>query len=367
MVDDDEKPLPDPMRDELWSVERDGPALLDGRPVSASSRSDLATALIATGFGYDAETRRRQAEMVARLLPAVRDIRRLGSAALDLCYVAAGRFEGFWEQHLKPWDVAAGALVVTWAVIAFGEVAERSARLDSILGSMTDGLWVYDGSLDAYVNAFVDHTKGLVIGDPMQKNTDIGPMVSAGQREKVVAQVEAAVASGAEVIGLAQAAQDATQKVEGLVEDDERCKRFDEKRERSDERLVEPSGSLKIEKDGRPPGPRTPPSAQMKGTWSPGKPCVPLPSRRGTSRLRGEAGGGACALLAVPLPPRAMRTTSARCCDDSALVSRRHRIWCCSRARCTRSPSPAFRCCVGSKASPPPLTTRCCARRSKIF
>ena len=101
----------DPMRDELWSVERDGLPLLDGRPVTASSRTDLATALIATGFGYDAETRRGQAEMVARLLPSVRDIRRLGSAALDLAWTAAGRYDAYYERGLNHWDLAAGELL----------------------------------------------------------------------------------------------------------------------------------------------------------------------------------------------------------------------------------------------------------------
>jgi myo-inositol-1(or 4)-monophosphatase len=80
--------------------------------VTAASRTDLATALIATGFGYDAETRRGQAEMVARLLPSVRDIRRLGSAALDLAYVACGRMDIFWERGLNSWDMAAGLILI---------------------------------------------------------------------------------------------------------------------------------------------------------------------------------------------------------------------------------------------------------------
>jgi myo-inositol-1(or 4)-monophosphatase len=101
----------DPMRDELWSAERDGPARLDGREVGASTRSDLATALVATGFGYDAEVRRVQAEIITRLLPQVRDIRRLGSAALDLAWTAAGRYDAFFERGLNHWDLAAGELL----------------------------------------------------------------------------------------------------------------------------------------------------------------------------------------------------------------------------------------------------------------
>jgi myo-inositol-1(or 4)-monophosphatase len=101
----------DPMRDELWTAERDGPALLDGREIHGSDRTDLATAMVATGFGYDAEVRRRQAEVLARLLPEVRDIRRLGSAALDLAWAAAGRYDAFFERGLNAWDLAAGELL----------------------------------------------------------------------------------------------------------------------------------------------------------------------------------------------------------------------------------------------------------------
>lgn len=105
----------DPMRDELWAAERDGPALLDGVPVHGSTRADLSTALVATGFGYQSDVRRAQAEVVARVLPAVRDIRRLGSAALDLAWTAAGRYDAFYEYGLNAWDLAAGALICSRA------------------------------------------------------------------------------------------------------------------------------------------------------------------------------------------------------------------------------------------------------------
>jgi myo-inositol-1(or 4)-monophosphatase len=105
----------DPMRDELWTAERDGPALLDGREIHGSGRSDLATTLVATGFGYDAAVREYQAGIVAELLPQVRDIRRFGSAALDLCAVGAGRVDAYYELNLNPWDHAAGALVAAEA------------------------------------------------------------------------------------------------------------------------------------------------------------------------------------------------------------------------------------------------------------
>jgi myo-inositol-1(or 4)-monophosphatase len=115
----------DPMRDELWSAERGGAALLDGRPISASTRTDLATSLIATGFGYDAEIQRYQAEVVARLLPSVRDIRRLGSAALDLAWTAAGRYDAYFERGLNHWDLAAGELLCTRAGLAVRELEAR--------------------------------------------------------------------------------------------------------------------------------------------------------------------------------------------------------------------------------------------------
>jgi myo-inositol-1(or 4)-monophosphatase len=101
----------DPLRDELWSAERDGPATLDGSPLDAPRQADLATALVATGFGYDADVRRVQAETAARLLPLVRDIRRLGSAALDLAWTAAGRYDAYYERGLNRWDLAAGELI----------------------------------------------------------------------------------------------------------------------------------------------------------------------------------------------------------------------------------------------------------------
>jgi myo-inositol-1(or 4)-monophosphatase len=101
----------DPMRDEVWRGERDGPALLDGEPIRPSQRRDLATALVSTGFGYDAEVRRAQAEVVARLLPDVRDIRRFGSAAVDLAWTACGRLDAYYEHGLNAWDLAAGRLI----------------------------------------------------------------------------------------------------------------------------------------------------------------------------------------------------------------------------------------------------------------
>ena len=104
----------DPCHDELF-VAVDGQATLNGAPLRASQRDDLASALVATGFGYESEVRRRQAEVVARVLPLVRDIRRAGSAALDMAWAAAGRLDAFYERGVKPWDIAAGELLCTAA------------------------------------------------------------------------------------------------------------------------------------------------------------------------------------------------------------------------------------------------------------
>jgi myo-inositol-1(or 4)-monophosphatase len=101
----------DPMRDELWAAVSDGPATLNGEEIRASSCSDLAMAMVATGFGYDPLVRESQVAIVARLLPLVRDIRRFGSAALDLVWTAAGRYDAYFERGVQPWDVAAGGLI----------------------------------------------------------------------------------------------------------------------------------------------------------------------------------------------------------------------------------------------------------------
>ncbi len=101
----------DAERDELFSAERGGTATLDGHPLKPSTKSDMATALIGTGFGYDSEVRRAQAEVVARLLPDVRDIRRFGAAAIDLAWTACGRLDAYYEHGLNPWDLAAGGLI----------------------------------------------------------------------------------------------------------------------------------------------------------------------------------------------------------------------------------------------------------------
>ena len=102
----------DPNRDELFAAERSAGATLNGEPIEIRDPAPLERALVATGFGYDPDRRARQAEIVRSLLPQVRDIRRAGSAALDLSWLAAGRFDAYFERGLNPWDWAAGSLLV---------------------------------------------------------------------------------------------------------------------------------------------------------------------------------------------------------------------------------------------------------------
>src|SRR5208337_3574424 len=106
----------DPMREELFSAQTAQGAFLNGRKISVSSTETLIKSLLATGFPYDRKVcERNNLEYFRDLLMASQEIRRDGSAALDLCSVACGRFDGFWELKLKPWDVAAGSLIVTEA------------------------------------------------------------------------------------------------------------------------------------------------------------------------------------------------------------------------------------------------------------
>jgi myo-inositol-1(or 4)-monophosphatase len=127
----------DPCRDELFCATRAGPALLadqgsrgsliGGEPMRPPARrcEDLATALLATGLAYDAGVRAAQAQVLARLIPQVRDIRRFGSAALDLAWTAAGRYDAYFERTVKPWDIAAGTLVCERAGLDVRELPER--------------------------------------------------------------------------------------------------------------------------------------------------------------------------------------------------------------------------------------------------
>jgi myo-inositol-1(or 4)-monophosphatase len=105
-----------PMLGELFSVARGEGATLNGRPLKASATTELQRALVCTGFPYDVRERPDgPVKLLNHILRSAQGIRRTGSAALDLAYVAAGRFDGFFEFGLKPWDIGAGSLMVTEA------------------------------------------------------------------------------------------------------------------------------------------------------------------------------------------------------------------------------------------------------------
>ena len=123
----------DPLLDELFHARAGGGAHRNGRRISVSRESELRRALVSTGFAYDkAITDDDNTREFRAFLKQAREVRRDGSAALDLCYVAAGRFDGFWEYKLSPWDVAAGTLIVTEAggrvTDTLGEAEFRSGR-----------------------------------------------------------------------------------------------------------------------------------------------------------------------------------------------------------------------------------------------
>jgi myo-inositol-1(or 4)-monophosphatase len=117
-----------PATDELFTAIRGGGARLDGVPIHCSTTTSLRHALVATGFSYLPERREAQAARIVRLIGKVRDIRRIGAAAYDLCNVAAGRVDVYFEQWLGPWDLAAGELIA----------AEAGCRTGSFDGGPVD-------------------------------------------------------------------------------------------------------------------------------------------------------------------------------------------------------------------------------------
>ena len=125
----------DPLRDELFSASRGGGAELNGQRLAVTDKRELASALIATGFGYVATQRVTQGRIIARVLGDVRDVRRFGSAALDLSWVAASRFDGYFESVENPWDWMAGALLVREAGGRVTEVDQTDPAFPHIIAS----------------------------------------------------------------------------------------------------------------------------------------------------------------------------------------------------------------------------------------
>ena len=126
-----------PVDDECFSAVRDEGAAMNGRRIHVTDCPSLEHAMVATGFSYEADQRARQAELLRRLLPRVRDIRRAGAAALDLAYVACGRVDAFYERGLKRWDEAAGRLLVEEAG---GVVSDLRGEPHGVLAAATPPL-----------------------------------------------------------------------------------------------------------------------------------------------------------------------------------------------------------------------------------
>ena len=134
----------DPSRDELFSSARGGGAQLGDRPLRVGDKGDLASALVATGFGYVAAQRVIQGRIIANVIGEVRDVRRFGSAALDLSYVAAGRYDAYFESVDKPWDWMAGAMLVREAGGRVIELQPTDSAFPRIIAS---GPYVHDDLL----------------------------------------------------------------------------------------------------------------------------------------------------------------------------------------------------------------------------
>ncbi len=139
----------DPNREECFTATRAGEPKLNGLAIAASGRDDLATAMVATGFAYDAGVRERQAAVLAGVLPRVRDIRRAGAAALDLCWCACGRYDAYYERGLHDWDLAGGGLIAERAGLLvrklpangpdpWGVVVTSPALIDELYALVSD-------------------------------------------------------------------------------------------------------------------------------------------------------------------------------------------------------------------------------------
>lgn len=138
----------DPIRDELFAGGAGLPTTLGGEPVAPRERAELATALVATGFGYDAGQRGEQGALAAAVLPRCRDLRRAGSAALDLAWTAAGRVDAFYEHGVQRWDIAAGVLLCRGAGL---QVRTLRAR-----GRLPAGVMAAPGAIADELQALVD-------------------------------------------------------------------------------------------------------------------------------------------------------------------------------------------------------------------
>ena len=127
-----------PASGELFTATAGGGAFLDGEPLRVAEPVDLSQALVGTGFAYASEMRGRQGAVIAQLLPQVRDIRRMGTASLDLCFVACGRLDAYFERTLSPWDHAAGALIAAEAGATVKGLGDAAPSREFILAAPPD-------------------------------------------------------------------------------------------------------------------------------------------------------------------------------------------------------------------------------------
>lgn len=133
----------DPLHGEVFTARRGCGAQRNGEPIRASSETDLSHALVATGFSYEPDRRRRQAAVLGNVIGSVRDIRRMGAASVDLCSVACGRVDAYYERGLQPWDHAAGALIASEAGAIVGNLSGGAPEFDFCLAAppaLFDGL-----------------------------------------------------------------------------------------------------------------------------------------------------------------------------------------------------------------------------------
>jgi myo-inositol-1(or 4)-monophosphatase len=132
----------DPVKEELFTAEKGGGSYVNGARLRVSSSTELLQSLLVTGFPYDVQTDLAgKLRLFSRFMGAAQAVRRDGAAALDLCYVAAGRYDGFWEERLQPWDMMAGKLIVE-------EAGGRVSRFDGTpLGTAADELLATNGPL----------------------------------------------------------------------------------------------------------------------------------------------------------------------------------------------------------------------------
>ena len=142
----------EPLKQELFTAERGGGAHLNGRRLRVSQTSELIRSMLVTGFPYDVHERLAEAlRLFERFVGCARAIRRDGAAALDICYVGAGRMDGFWEERLKPWDALAAALLLE-------EAGGRVSRFDGApLGLVTDEVLATNGAIhDAMIRVIAE-------------------------------------------------------------------------------------------------------------------------------------------------------------------------------------------------------------------